>query len=99
MYSVHCLQVAQIRGDGSSSASSIGSLAGANVQLFQVERNEETLANLPKSVTILPRITDLRPSASVEDNDASEPPVIATRPNFLLSTFDVCATLTFWFEQ
>jgi hypothetical protein len=83
-----------VRDDGFSSASSIGSLAGANAQLFQVERYEGTLANLPKSVTILPRITDLRPSASVEDDDASESPTVAAGPNFQLSTLDGCVALT-----
>jgi len=87
------------RGDGSSSASSIGSLAGANVQLFQVERNEETLANLPKSGTILPRITDLRPSASVEDDDVSKPLAVATGPNSQLPALDGCTTLNIWFEE
>ena len=58
-----------VRGDDSSSASSIGNLADASVQLFLVARYEGTLANPPKSVTLRPRITDLRPSVSVEDDD------------------------------
>ena len=86
-------------GDGSSSASGIGSLAGASEQQFQVERYEETLANPPKTVTIRPRITYLRLSASVEDDDASELPAVAVGPNSQLPALDGCAALTLWFEQ
>ena len=81
------------------SASSTGSLVGASVQLFQVERYEGTLANPPKSVTVRPKITDLRPSASVEDDDASEPPIVAAGLNSQLPALDACAALTLWFKQ
>ncbi len=87
-----------VRGDGSSSASSNGSLAGASVQLFQVERHEGTLANPPKSVIVLPRITDLHLSASVEDGDPSEPPAVAAGSNSQLPSLDGCAVLTIWFD-
>ena len=63
-------------GEGSSSASSIGSLAGASEQRFQAERYEGTLANPTKFVTAQPRKSDRYLSASVEDADVSIPPVV-----------------------
>ena len=88
-----------VRVVGSSSASSIGNLADASAQLFQVERHEGSCANPLKSVTARPRIIDLHPSASAEDGDASEPPIVAARLNSQLPTLDGCAARTIWFEQ
>jgi hypothetical protein len=88
-----------VRDDGFSSASSIGNLADASVQPFLVARYEGTLANPPKPVTLRPRITDLRPSASVEDDDVSKPLAVAAGPNSQLPALDGCATLTIGFEQ
>ena len=74
-------------------------LTDASAQLFQVERYEGSCANPPKSVTARPRIIDLHPSASAEDGDASEPPIVAARLNSQLPTLDGCAARTIWFEQ
>ena len=50
-----------VRGDDSSSANSIGSLAGASGQPYQVERYARTPAIQTKFATVLPKIIDLHP--------------------------------------
>lgn len=83
-----------VRGSNASKASSNGSVVGASVKLFKVERNEVTLANRARFSTRLPRISDLHMSATIEDGDASYIPAIATGSDSQSPDPVECAALT-----
>lgn len=58
------------RGDGFSSASSIGTLVDASERRFLAERFATTLANPARISTAIPKTTDSHRSVVAEDVDA-----------------------------